>query len=78
MIHDKSDLDAVIAEATKARDQAQAQFDRIKHSYDSSSIIDAKVRLADAERQLRRLRSEQAGANPTEPRQSGAVFYGSN
>ena len=77
-VHDRPDYDAEIAKLSNQRQQLQAQFDRVKHSYDTGRIIDAKVALANCDRRLCELRGKKAAAQSVEAPRSGAIFYGSN
>jgi hypothetical protein len=75
---DHPDLDHAIAETAKKCEQLQTRYDAIKYSGDSCSIIDIKVSLTAAERQLRELRSAKEADRPVESVRSSAVFFSSN
>jgi hypothetical protein len=77
-VYDTPDFDHEIAQVSNQRQRLQAQYDKIKNSYDTCSIIDAKVALDDCERRLCELRGKKAAAQPIEPPRSSAIFFGSN
>jgi hypothetical protein len=77
-VYDRPDFDAEIAAALKTRQELQARYDKIKNTYDTCALIDAKVALANADRRLRELRGKKAAAQSIESPRSSAVFYGTN
>ena len=78
MVHDRPDYDAAIAAALKTQRQLEAEYDDIKNGYDTFRVIQLRGAMAEANRRLCELRSAKAADRPIEPRQSRAVFYGSN
>jgi hypothetical protein len=78
MTNSRPNFDSAIAEATAARDQLQAEFDAVKNGYDTFRVIQLRGAMAEANRRLCELRSAKAADRPIEPRQSRAIFFGSN
>jgi hypothetical protein len=72
------DIDAKIAAALSERNRRQAEFDKVKHSYDSSSIIDARFALDGANRRLLELRGQKEADRPVESARNSSIFFGSN
>jgi hypothetical protein len=78
MIHDRQNFDHEIASALADRARLQAEYDAVKNGYDTFRVIQLRGAMAEATRRLCELRSAKAAAQPIEPRQSRAIFYGSN
>jgi hypothetical protein len=78
MIYDREDYDSEIAKVRGQREQLQAQFDAVKHTYDTGRIIELRAALADVNRQLWSLQTKKAAAQPAEPLRGSSVFFGSN
>jgi hypothetical protein len=71
-------MNAEIAKAVRTRDWMQAEYDKVKYSFDSGAIIDRRHALNEAERQLRMLRGAKAADRPVESARNSSIFYGSN